>query len=140
MLSKLAVRRLTKLADYMDGLPREANKHFYMGDWFIHGGEHQHRFSKRAITRRDLEFCGTSACAMGWAATIPAFRKAGLSVAPNGNLLLAGYQPKGSLFEITDRFFDIEREHSEHLFSGRLQVKTPKRWAARCRKFLRENA
>ncbi len=142
MLSKLAVRRLTKLADYMDALPKEANEHFYMGDWFIHDGKHEHHFSKRAITRRDLEFCGTSACAMGWASTIPAFRKAGLSVAPNSNLLLAGYQPKGSLFEIIDRFFNIQREHSEHLFSGRIQVKvkTPKQWAKHCRKFLRDNA
>src|SRR5688572_29906761 len=78
-LSKLAVRRLTKLADYMEKLPKSAAKHFDMGAWFSHRGDHDHAIG-RWVERDTLNYCGTTACALGWAATVPAFRRAGLVV------------------------------------------------------------
>ena len=128
-LSKLAVRRLTTLADYMQALPKSANKHFDMGDWFSHYGEHEHGFqSGTPITRHDLTLCGTVACAIGWAATIPAFKRAGLIVDQQGGLLLW-----------PGDFFDLNALEADHLFFAFI-IKTPKEWARRCRKFLRDNA
>ena len=40
-LSKLAVRRLTKLCEFMEGLPRKANGHFEMDSFFDHRGDHE---------------------------------------------------------------------------------------------------
>lgn len=59
-LSKLAVRRLTKLADFMATLPRSANKHFDMTSTEFYG-------------------CGTSACAAGWGERVPGWEKMGYS-------------------------------------------------------------
>lgn len=56
--------RLLKLASFLDTLPPERFdiQHWVRYDW---GG------------KPDLS-CGTSACALGWATTIPEFREAGL--------------------------------------------------------------
>jgi hypothetical protein len=53
-------KRLLKLADFLDALPRES---FNLATWF-----------------RETD-CGTVACAAGWACTIPAFKRAGLRIA-----------------------------------------------------------
>lgn len=62
-------RRLLKLADFLDKLPRKRfdYSHWAGKDW---GG------------KSDLS-CGTTACALGWATTIPSLRKAGLRLAVN---------------------------------------------------------
>lgn len=59
-LSKLAIRRLTKLADYMDSLPRSEWKHFDMQETSFHG-------------------CKIAACACGWGERVPGFKSAGYS-------------------------------------------------------------
>ncbi|SRR5260221_4144024 len=111
MLSKLAVRRLTKLADYMDGLPKEANEHFDMGS----------AGPLKLSGKGDLLKCGTTACAMGWAATITSFRRAGWD---------SGWGRE-------ERFFDVSSEGARYLFYS--VVRTPKQWAKRCRRFLSKN-
>lgn len=113
MLSALAVRRLTKLADYMHGLPKSAEKHF---DMCVVGPTGR-------VTKKMLLSCNTSACAMGWAATIPSFRKAGWT---DGWIMSE------------ERFFDIDYTSARHLFYT-ADLKTPKEWAAHCRKFIKEN-
>jgi hypothetical protein len=68
-------KRLLKLADFLDKLPR---KKFDFTTWvnkFTWGG------------KADLS-CGTTACAMGWATTIPAFRKLGLRLTETGQVCL----------------------------------------------------
>ncbi len=102
-LSKLAVRRLTKLADFMQALPRAENKRFDMG--------------------YSVSDCGSPACAAGWGETIKSFKRAGYS------------------FGTSEKFFDIPMDQWSELFSGDLRetIKTPKQWAAHCRKFIREN-
>lgn len=58
MLSKLAVKRLTTLANFMDSIPRKKWKFFDM--------EHT-----------TFDGCGTAACAAGWAELVPSFKRAG---------------------------------------------------------------
>ena len=111
-LSKLAIRRLTKLANYMAGLPKRAEKHFNMRDV----GPTGH------VTKTQMLRCGSSACAMGWAATIPSFKRAGWT--------------SGWLNE--REFFEINRTQAEELFYD-MNIETPKQWAGHCRKFIREN-
>ena len=57
-------KRLLKLADFLEALPR---KRFYFGAWV--GADWK--------GAQDLS-CGTKACALGWAATMPTFRRLGL--------------------------------------------------------------
>jgi hypothetical protein len=57
-------RRLLKLADFLQKLPR---KRFNYASWVGEDWQGKENLS-----------CGTTACAFGWAATIPSLRKAGL--------------------------------------------------------------
>ena len=71
-------RRLRALAKLLRSLtPREAREHFYMGSWFTHLGAHAHRVPTMP-KEKDLTTCGTFACALGWATTIPQLQRAGL--------------------------------------------------------------
>lgn len=58
-LSALAVRRLTKLADYMHRLQLNRKRKFDMARWLSE------------------DECGTVACAAGWATKVPSLRKEG---------------------------------------------------------------
>lgn len=138
-LSKLAVRRLTKLADYMERLPKSAGRHFNMGSWFAHEGLHDHGLSpKQTITKRELSLCGTTACALGWAATCPAFQRLGLGLRADDTVLLNGRVR--DFPEISRKVFDFDySEGFEDLFIY-MYADTPKEWAEKCRKFLRDNA
>ena len=129
-LSNLAVQRLTKAADYMQALPKSANKHFQMDSWFAHIGSDDHGFDDdRFITRHTMTLCGTVACAAGWLATMPALKRAGLKVDTGGALLTD-----------LEEFFDIDNWDRWALFINPQHIKTPKQWAQHCRKFLRDNA
>lgn len=63
---KITHERLLHLADFLEKLPPgRFNYHHWVGDdWKGH---------------QDLS-CGTTACALGWAATMPEFRKLGLQL------------------------------------------------------------
>lgn len=58
--------RLTQLADFLE---RPLPGPFDMGTWGIHEGDHP---------PEEQDYCGTTACVLGWAATIREFRAAGL--------------------------------------------------------------
>lgn len=139
-LSKLAVRRLTKLADFMEKLPRKSWEHFHMASWFDHTGNHDHGFG-RSITQKDLHQCGTTACALGWAATLPAFKKQGLSMDRRGNIRwssLSGSRTTHGMDFFTPESQDRALCAHGILFGG--TESTPKQWAAMCRRFIRENS
>lgn len=128
-LSRLAVKRLTKLADFMESVPRHR---FSMERWFWHKGRHSHLIGP-TVTRKALEHCETTACALGWAATIPLFRRAGLAIQTN----LGGTE--APLLGATD-VFDIDYSAARELFYSDIEkIKTPKQWAKHCRRFIREN-
>lgn len=129
-LSRKGKMRLNTLIAFMEKLPKSANKHFYMGFWFNHGGDHDHKFGN-VVTKESLRHCGTTACALGWAATIPSFRKAGLYV----ETVVRGEKP----FDRAKDFFDINYAQTAELFSPLHEApKTPKQWAKQARALVRE--
>lgn len=139
-LSKLAVRRLTKLCEFMEGLPRSANQHFYMGSFFHHHGEHPIQVDeKRGADVETLMDCGTSACALGWAATVPAFKKAGLSmvVSRSGYIDFRYNGRKAGVWSVARRFFGLN--DPAELFGDLSGIETPNQWAKHCRRFIKAN-
>lgn len=141
-LSKLAVRRLTILADYMDALPRSAAKHFDMEYFAAHKGLDDHGLYGKILKAGDLATCGTVACAFGWACTIPSFKRAGLNLQLRGDFGAAyfGEYSAGQNLIAAEKFFDIKYRDANHLFGHWVPVRTPKQWAARCRKYLLRNS
>lgn len=125
MLTKKSKARLKKLIDLMSSLPKSAANHFDMMTWYSHDGDHQHKAPKDGkITRALLNECGTVACAAGWAATIPSFKKAGFTCDLRGNL---SKEPA--------EFFDIPMDMECDLFYG--DAMTPKEWAREAKKLVR---
>lgn len=75
-------KRLLKLADFLEKLhaDKKRRKQFDYTNWV-----------NRALWKGKADLsCGTTACALGWATTIPEFRKAGLRLGKNGNPTLVG--------------------------------------------------
>lgn len=75
-------RRLLKLAAFLRTLPRER---FDYTSWVGNGWE----------GAQDLS-CGTTGCALGWAATMPAFRRLGLHLGPDAAPRLGRKMPMES--------------------------------------------
>ena len=132
-MNKIHARRLRYLADKMAKLPKSAEKHFDMRTWFRHRGRHGHKFGD-FLQLKDLTFCGTSACAMGWAASMPYFNKLGLSIK-----VFDGSHSKNKTGSITKVPEDIFGNMAGDLFYD-FSIKTPKEWAAKARAFLRQEA
>ena len=116
MKSKIGIRRLRKLQDRL----REINPLlFYMGEW----GFSEHN-GKPA--------CGTAACALGWATSIPSFRKQGLRMYTIPDSYTIGVELK-SISRVTSnewnvknakdtsiaaamKFFRLNRDQVYHIF------------------------
>jgi hypothetical protein len=118
-------KRLLKLADFLETVPR---KRFDFTKWV--GLDWK--------GKADLS-CGTSACAIGWATTIPSFRKLGLKLSLND----AGGTPVfngdfGS--DAVAHFFDISILDAEFLFfplyNDLGDKATPKQVAKHIREFV----
>lgn len=131
-ISKTGLRRLHKLADYMDSLPKSANKHFSMRNFFIHANEeHEHEIPS-APKVKDLHTCGTTACALGWAMTVPAFRRAGLEL--EGDEVFNSHE----VFCLPDYWSDEGDDLWEAFFGAGNKDATPKAWAKRARRLLKK--
>lgn len=128
MNRKVAIRRLTVLRNFMRSMPKSAQKHFYMGAWFRHTApdDHDHVPRDKPITRKALEGCGTSACAAGWAATIPTFNRAGFRFSR-----LDGFTIE------PEAFFGLRYRYADMLFYS-TSIRTPKGWAKQADKVLKE--
>lgn len=134
-VSKLTERRLTKLIRFMRSLPKSAEGHFYMGSWFYHGGEHQHGLKTgRAVPAGIMEKCGTTACALGWACQIPAFRRAGLKIIYHPDWSEVRYKRSD---DAGKRFFELSDDQATALF-GMSYARTPKQWARRAAQYLKK--
>ena len=100
--------KLLKLASFLDELPEHR---FFYGSWVgsTWGG------------KEDLS-CGTTACALGWAATIPEFREEGLRLKRTHGGLAYISLPRGNGYgdyedtEAGSVFFEIDRAEAYHLF------------------------
>jgi|SRR5712675_2362070 len=101
------VKNLNILADFMDGLSDP-------------------RFTMSRFTHE----CGSPACALGWACTIPSFKAQGLNI--------KSVERGGSM--AVDPAHEFFGGYSP-LFSGAnaTHIHTPQQWAAHCRSFLKSN-
>lgn len=124
-LSPKAVERLTMLSNFLDDLQPQWPDKFDMKDWHA-----------------DRALCGTRACAVGWGATMPEFRAAGLRLAYGFNS--SKRRPAfGALSgrEAVCQFFDVTIAQAVTLFSAdhAETMETPQQWAAHCRLFIRQH-
>lgn len=119
------IDRLTKLADLLDTVPVDK---FDLNYW----GEARTRYSP-APEHLDIakDECGTTACACGWACTIPEFREAGLHLELVSSVWRPSYDlvyekteldrlPMGKVtytnLSAAAAFFDLSRDAAERLF------------------------
>lgn len=139
-LSKTNFKRLWRLVAHMQKLPASANKHFAMQHYVNHTGDgHEHKVPRKPKVA-DLHSCGTTACALGWAMTVPSLRKAGLRMnvsapAYKGDTRDYAVSGENKCFGI-DSYYD--NEQWEQLFGCRNNDKTPKAWAKRVSKLIRQ--
>lgn len=139
------IKRFSKLIDYMDHLPIESRKHFDMQWWVGHNGKPdvwEHVPSGDAVSKGTLIKCGMAACALGWAATCPDFRKAGLKLVkskhPEGmDYLQPEYKGMRNLTAAA-AFFKITEIQADDLFGPFLGLKSPQAWVKHARKKMEE--
>lgn len=137
MQRKHSDARLLKLADYLEKLPRGAIK---MDAWLTDNkvGDNYTTLERlnglaevkkgrkvklKAAPVEEVRGCGFAACAVGWACTIPEFRKAGLRLEAKQESKhdsFAMWPKYNGLkgFEAAAKFFGIEPETAEYLFDG----------------------
>jgi hypothetical protein len=87
------------------------------------------------------EVCGTAACAIGWATTIPAFRIEGFTgkQSDQANIVYPSYRSYES-WEAVEKFFGLGKRKAEYLFDDENYpgAPTPKQVAKRIRKFVKD--
>lgn len=84
----LHTKRLLRLADILTKVPKDK---FDMETWGIHKGKHK---------PQEHNYCGTSACALGWAAMDKKFQADGLKM-------------RWSIIDLSDEFNDREHWRAE---------------------------
>lgn len=100
-------RRLLKLADFLDALPP---KRFDFSRWVGDDWQGDEQLS-----------CGTTACALGWAATIPEFRKLGVSLDGAHGASMTPFlvdDRSAASADVSRRLFGLNSHASEALFQG----------------------
>ena len=131
--------RLRALAKLLRRLsPNNARRHFDMDAWvYQHDSEDEPApVIPSKPTSKNFLTCGTTACALGWAATIPALQAAGLRMRRRVDWTWGGLAPhhlpqyKGSTGTVAAaRLFGIDQDAAEYLFAGTEFAKTPKKVA-----------
>jgi hypothetical protein len=117
-------RRLLKLAAFLRRLPR---KRFDFGEWVGFDWKGSQNLS-----------CGTTACALGWAATMPNFRRLGMYLAQPGVVRLKGKTGISSI-EVAQIIFGLDHIDAISLFApsqGLGSNATPKQVARRIEQFV----
>jgi hypothetical protein len=95
---------LTILRDFLRDPPRHVAEHFDMETWGDGGDDDMHQ-------------CGTAACALGWATTIPEIRKAGLRFLFEEPVLVKRGKIVDYGFGAAMQVFDIDMDQAHHIFS-----------------------
>ena len=129
-------KRLLLLADFLDNLPEEKAEHFHMSCWYWNHAANQGNRPKHIVRPKDLKHCGTSACALGWATLMPAFKNLGVRLRADGSFKVG--RNKGWGHEASKRLFGLSYDDHLHLFehwTGSASTDS-KAWAARCREFV----
>lgn len=124
-MNKTGKKRLLQLADFLETLGPER----FDLQWWAYNG-----FSPNK--------CGTTACAVGWATTIPAFKKAGLKLYRDYDDGLYPIYKTYDSWDAVKVFFKLSMKDAEWLFnSGYYPVEqnnNPKYVAKRIREFVTE--
>lgn len=128
-------KRLEEVCRTLESLPKKGK--FSLFNWFSHTGSHR--------PEKD-DYCGTTACAIGWAMTSPKLRRAGLKKHEyNDNGAVHYFEPKfagHSGWNAITHFFDLSQYEAKMLFlennypKGRRDRRSVIR---RIRKFIRES-
>ena len=133
-------KRLLKLADHLETIKRKGKSIFHNDKdspvTVMNKGECG--FNMDTWFDWDYEGCGTTACALGHACSIPSFRKAGLRMRSDPvdeNYYYPDFNGMEGL-EAASEFFDIDFEGACSLFYSR-GPETPKQVAKRIRKFVK---
>lgn len=131
---KTSDKRLLKLAAFLEKLPRDRFDYasFVGDDW---------------KGTQDLS-CGTTACALGWAATIPEFRRAGLTIKAIPDIDGGFYadvctKKHSGGFKAASEIFGLSNSDSSYLFAPDDEYPekaTPKQVAKKIRNFVKERA
>jgi len=106
-MKKLKLRRLSLLAWYLRSVPRQ---YFRLMSWVYRNGSN---FDNGLL--KNIE-CGATACAIGWAAHIPEFRKLGFELFYNGGAVVPSYKGTRN-WEAVQNFFGLTSSEALHLFS-----------------------
>lgn len=88
---------------------------------------------------KDLKTCGTTACAMGHAPSVPLLAKAGLTLKAYGQYLIPAYKGNEG-FKAAQSLFGISNDVANHFFDGGAyddeELKEPKAVAKRLYEFV----
>ncbi len=107
---KIQRKRLTILANFLKRSKRVKN-HFSLWGWLKAEGGYRY-FPEGGLRPESFTSeCGSSACACGWAGTIPALRRRGLSTTSWG----PQYRGRSSWLAV-EQFFGLSNEDAEQLF------------------------
>lgn len=100
-------KRLQVLARFLGGIKR---KHFDLGSWCeIDGG-------KLAGGKIEKVGCGTTACAMGWAANVPSFHRDGLRLSRSVDGLMEPRLGRKTQLDAAEAFFGLTTTEASYLF------------------------
>lgn len=129
---------LLALADFLENDPR-VEGHFDMAHVLAENGGDLFR-TKRG--KPDLHACGTAACAMGWAPTVPSIRRAGLSYVKlrAGDWYIGVHGIACDFIDAAEDIFDIAGSDADYLFYPRDGHRTPKQVARNIRQFVKDEA
>ncbi len=125
-------RRLLKLAAFLETVPRQR---FDYGNWFNDPFDTalRARLEKRGVR---LPECGTTACAMGWACSVPSFKRLGLTATTSGTII---FGPALGGMLSARALFALEGNEPQELFlpeNDQEDRATPKYVAKKIRKFV----
>ena len=142
MDNRTRLRRLNKLAELLEGITDK--KHFKMETWAEHNGSPRAFADDAPHLEADGRFgCGTAACALGYAALHPSFRRSGLKLGAadhwmHGPIWAPEFEGLFG-FAAGEAFFGLTGDDARSIFDPSAGAgKTPKQVAKRVRKLIRQ--
>lgn len=127
-MEQINVARLNTLASFLKTLPMDV---FDISSWYCGNMQSNMELLSRPDAIAAAHECGTSACAMGWAVTIPEFKEAGLkpyrdSYSGMSIPTFRGEQGQDYIgFQAAEHFFGISRRMAKHFFGPDAYTREP---------------
>ncbi len=123
---RTTVSRLNVLAEFLMNEVKPSK--FNMNNWAeLPDGSLTEKSSHKDVVKimeETSNLCGTAACALGWAGTIPAFNRAGLKMVPiksncgSDSAYVTYSSASGNIqgFQAAEQFFKLTEEEAESIF------------------------